>query len=100
MRTTAQRNSREASDTVKSPETEAPYDHASTTKPPPHPRRTNPRTRNGEARTVLLARLFGEPHLPTLRDVLLHVITETACHASHLGAVREHIDDRRWMVLT
>ncbi|MFC4036357.1 DinB family protein [Streptomyces polygonati] len=36
----------------------------------------------------------------TLRDVLLHVITETACHAGHLDAVRELIDGRKWLVLT
>ncbi|MFF0681206.1 DinB family protein [Streptomyces tendae] len=44
--------------------------------------------------------LFGEPHLHTLRDVVLHVITETACHAGHLDAARELLDGRRWMVLT
>ncbi|WP_328658287.1 DinB family protein [Streptomyces sp. NBC_00334] len=44
--------------------------------------------------------LFGEPHLHTLRDVLLHVITETACHAGHLDAARELLDGRRWMVLS
>ncbi|MFF7604352.1 DUF664 domain-containing protein [Streptomyces parvulus] len=44
--------------------------------------------------------LFGEPHLHTVRDVLLHVITETACHAGHLDAARELIDGKRWMVLT
>jgi hypothetical protein len=44
--------------------------------------------------------LFGEPHLHTLRDVLLHVISETACHAGHLDAARELIDGRRWLVLT
>ncbi|MET9394814.1 DinB family protein [Streptomyces sp. NPDC006624] len=44
--------------------------------------------------------LFGEPHLHTLRDVLLHVIAETACHAGHLDAARELIDGRRWLVLT
>lgn len=43
---------------------------------------------------------FGEPHLHTLRDVLLHVIAETACHAGHLDAARELIDGRRWLVLT
>ncbi|GAA3503235.1 DinB family protein [Streptomyces prasinosporus] len=43
--------------------------------------------------------LFGDPHLHTVRDVLLHVITETACHAGHLDAARELIDGRRWMVL-
>ncbi|MER6115121.1 DUF664 domain-containing protein [Streptomyces sp. A0642] len=45
-------------------------------------------------------RLFGEPHLHTLRDVLLHVITETACHAGHLDAARELLDGRRWLVLS
>ncbi|MFI6875580.1 DinB family protein [Streptomyces sp. NPDC050400] len=44
--------------------------------------------------------LFGEPHLHTHRDVLLHVITETACHAGHLDTVRELLDGRRWLVLT
>ncbi|MGW0600212.1 DinB family protein [Streptomyces sp. NPDC002776] len=44
--------------------------------------------------------LFGEPHLHNLRDVMLHVITETACHAGHLDAARELIDGRRWLVLT
>ncbi|MFI5976086.1 DinB family protein [Streptomyces sp. NPDC051452] len=44
--------------------------------------------------------LFGEPHLHTLRDVILHVITETACHAGHLDAARELIDGHRWLVLT
>jgi hypothetical protein len=44
--------------------------------------------------------LFGEPHLHTVRQVLLHVITETACHAGHLDAARELIDGRQWMVLT
>ncbi|MGW3354984.1 DinB family protein [Streptomyces bungoensis] len=44
--------------------------------------------------------LFGAPHLHTLRDVLLHVVTETACHAGHLDAARELLDGRRWLVLT
>ncbi|MFG2867008.1 DUF664 domain-containing protein [Streptomyces sp. NPDC048338] len=43
--------------------------------------------------------LFGDPHLHSLRDVLLHVITETACHAGHLDAARELLDGRRWLVL-
>lgn len=38
--------------------------------------------------------------LASLREVMLHVITETACHAGHLDVVRELIDGRRWMVLT
>ncbi|MGW9029920.1 DinB family protein [Streptomyces sp. NPDC055722] len=42
----------------------------------------------------------GEWRLHSLRDVLLHVIAETACHAGHLDAVRELIDGRQWMVNT
>lgn len=38
--------------------------------------------------------------LASLREVLLHVIIETACHAGHLDAARELIDGRKWMVLT
>ena len=38
--------------------------------------------------------------LASLREVLLHVITETACHAGHLDAARELIDGRQWIVLT
>lgn len=41
----------------------------------------------------------GEQHLHTVRDVLLHVITETACHCGHLDAARELIDGRRWLVM-
>lgn len=43
---------------------------------------------------------FGSFRLDDLRDVMLHVITETACHAGHADVVRELIDGRRWMVLT
>ena len=35
-----------------------------------------------------------------LRAIMLHVITETACHAGHLDAARELIDGRTWLVLT
>ncbi len=42
----------------------------------------------------------GEWRLHNLRDVLLHVITETACHAGHLDAVRELIDGQQWLVNT
>jgi len=41
----------------------------------------------------------GLPPRPA-RDTILHVITETACHAGHLDAVRELIDRRTWLVLT
>lgn len=42
---------------------------------------------------------FGEWRLTNLREVLLHVISETACHAGHLDAARELIDGKQWMVL-
>lgn len=35
-----------------------------------------------------------------VRRTILHVITETACHAGHLDAARELIDGRTWLVLT
>jgi uncharacterized damage-inducible protein DinB len=43
---------------------------------------------------------FGSWRLRDLREILLHVITETACHAGHLDAVRELIDGRTWLILT
>ncbi len=42
---------------------------------------------------------FGGFRLADLRAVLLHVITETACHAGHLDAARELIDGRTWLIL-
>ncbi|MFC8722374.1 DinB family protein [Kitasatospora sp. NPDC057198] len=42
---------------------------------------------------------FGGPRYRTLREVLLHVITETATHAGHLDAVRELLDGRQYLVL-
>ncbi|MBM0225223.1 DinB family protein [Micromonospora sp. ATA51] len=44
--------------------------------------------------------LFGTWRLHDLREVILHVITETACHAGHLDAARELIDGRAWLVLS
>ncbi len=43
--------------------------------------------------------LFGGWRLDSVRQVVLHVITETAVHAGHLDAVRELIDGRTWLVL-
>jgi hypothetical protein len=43
---------------------------------------------------------FPNFRLDNLRDVLLHVIAETACHAGHADAARELIDGKRWLVLT
>jgi hypothetical protein len=36
----------------------------------------------------------------TVREIMLHVIGETACHVGHLDVVRELIDGRTWMILT
>jgi len=44
--------------------------------------------------------LFGHWRLDDLREIVLHVIAETACHAGHLDAARELIDGRQWVVLT
>jgi hypothetical protein len=44
--------------------------------------------------------LFGSWRLGDLREILLHVIAETATHAGHLDAAREFIDGRQWIVLT
>ena len=44
--------------------------------------------------------LFGDFRLHHLREIILHVMTETACHAGHLDAARELVDGMRWMVLT
>lgn len=42
---------------------------------------------------------FGDWRLDTNREVLVHVISETACHAGHLDAARELIDGNQWLVL-
>ena len=44
--------------------------------------------------------LFGDWRMDDLREVLLHVLVETATHAGHLDAARELLDGRQWMVLT
>ena len=44
--------------------------------------------------------LFGGWRLHSVREIILHVMTETAGHAGHLDAVRELIDGRQWLVLT
>ena len=43
---------------------------------------------------------FGNWRLDDLREIVLHVITETATHAGHLDAARELIDGHQWIVLT
>lgn len=42
---------------------------------------------------------FGNWRLNSLRELVLHVITETACHAGHLDAARELIDGETWLIL-
>ena len=41
---------------------------------------------------------FGDWRLDTNHEVLLHVISETACHAGHLDAARELLDGNQWFV--
>ncbi len=43
---------------------------------------------------------FGDFRMDDLREVMLHVVVETAAHAGHLDAARELLDGRQWMVLT
>jgi hypothetical protein len=43
--------------------------------------------------------LFGDWRLDNLREIVLHVMVETACHAGHLDAARELIDNRQWFVI-
>lgn len=40
---------------------------------------------------------FSGWQLRDLREIILHVITETAVHAGHLDAARELLDGRTWM---
>jgi len=44
--------------------------------------------------------LFGSRIYNTVREVVLHVIIETATHAGQLDAVRELIDGKQWLVLS
>jgi uncharacterized damage-inducible protein DinB len=43
--------------------------------------------------------IFGSWRLDDLREITMHVIRETSCHAGHLDAAREVLDGRQWMVL-
>lgn len=42
---------------------------------------------------------FGDYRLDTVEQILLHVITETACHAGHLDAARELIDGHQHLTI-
>jgi uncharacterized damage-inducible protein DinB len=46
------------------------------------------------------AEQFGDWRLESLREIVLHVIAETACHAGHLDVVRELQDGKQWIVNT
>jgi len=41
---------------------------------------------------------FGDWRLESLREIVLHVIGETACHAGHLDVMRELLDGKQWIV--
>jgi uncharacterized damage-inducible protein DinB len=43
------------------------------------------------------AEQFGNWRLHNLRELIMHVITETACHAGHLDAASELIDGETWL---
>jgi hypothetical protein len=43
---------------------------------------------------------FGDWRLESLREIALHVIAETACHAGHLDVMRELHDGKQWIVNT
>jgi uncharacterized damage-inducible protein DinB len=43
---------------------------------------------------------FGSWRFHTFREIVLHVVTETAAHAGHLDAARELIDGKLHLVLT
>lgn len=43
---------------------------------------------------------FGSWRLDSVREVVLHVVTETAIHAGHVDAARELIDGKQHLVLT
>jgi uncharacterized damage-inducible protein DinB len=43
---------------------------------------------------------MGEQWMGTVREVVLHVMVETAAHAGHADAVRELIDGRQWRIVT
>jgi uncharacterized damage-inducible protein DinB len=57
-------------------------------------------TRSLDAAPAWWPDFFGTWRLQSVREILLHVITETATHAGHLDAARELIDGRQHIVLT
>lgn len=57
-------------------------------------------TRSLDAAPVWWPDFFGSWRLRSLREIMLHVVTETATHAGHLDAARELIDGKLHLVLT
>ena len=57
-------------------------------------------TRSLEAGPAWWPDFFGPWRLHSLREIVLHVVTETATHAGHLDAARELIDGKLHLVLT
>jgi hypothetical protein len=51
----------------------------------------------GQPPAIWPTEIWPDWRLTNLRAVILHVITETACHAGHLDAARELIDGHQWM---
>ena len=43
---------------------------------------------------------FGSWRLNSVREIVLHVMTETAVHSGHVDAARELIDGKQYLVLT
>ncbi|HEY1826825.1 MAG TPA: DinB family protein [Acidimicrobiales bacterium] len=43
---------------------------------------------------------FGAWRLENLREIVVHVICETAIHAGHVDVVRELLDGTTWLILT
>jgi uncharacterized damage-inducible protein DinB len=43
---------------------------------------------------------MGEQWMDSVREVVLHVMVETAAHAGHADAVRELVDGKQWRVVT
>lgn len=66
-----------------------------------HSDRTNTiiRTTPLDAEPAWWPDFFGDFRMNSLREIVLHVLTETAAHAGHLDAARELIDGRTWLVL-
>jgi len=57
-------------------------------------------TRSLPCSTSVVARFLRLAGAPQPREIVLHVVTETATHAGHLDTARELIDGKLHLVLT